>query len=208
MTRLPNRLALEEQLPPLLKKAAADGESVAVFFIDVDRFKTVNDTLGHRGGDILLRAVAHRLQSCLKTDATIYRSGGDEFIVVMPGVTEPNVVSELSARILAAFARPFRIDERHLSVSSSVGVGLFPQNARRAADLIASADFAMYRAKESGRCNVKFFEGVMRAPACSNFPNDPANRTSGSTRAHAVGYAPDAYSSSDEVRQNARAADR
>lgn len=163
MTQLPNRLALEEQLPSLLEKAAAKNESVAVLFIDVDRFKTINDTLGHRAGDDLLRAVSSRLQERLSRSATIYRPGGDEFVVVMDGITHKRTVAQLSMQVLSAFAEPFAINGRELFVTSSVGASMFPQNARTADELIAYADSAMYRAKESGRNNAKFYDGTMHA---------------------------------------------
>lgn len=163
MTQLPNRLALEEQLPPLLERAAANRESVAVLFIDLDRFKTINDTLGHRAGDDLLRAVAGRLQERLDDRATIYRPGGDEFVVVMDGIKHKRTVAQLSMHVLSAFADPFAIDGRELFVTSSVGASMFPQNAQTADELIAYADSAMYRAKEAGRNNAKFYDGTMHA---------------------------------------------
>jgi len=163
MTQLPNRLALEEQLPAKLEKAAAKREGVAVLFIDVDRFKTINDTLGHRTGDELLRCVTHRLQERLNENATIYRPGGDEFVVVMDGIKHKRTVASLAMDVLGAFQEPFAIDGRELFVTSSIGASVFPQNAQTADELIAYADSAMYRAKESGRNNAKFYDGTMHA---------------------------------------------
>jgi diguanylate cyclase (GGDEF)-like protein/PAS domain S-box-containing protein len=163
MTQLPNRLALEEQLPAKLEKAAAKRESVAVLFIDIDRFKTINDTLGHRTGDELLRSVTQRLQDRLHDNATIYRPGGDEFVVVMDGIKHKRTVASLAMDVLGAFQEPFAIDGRELFVTSSIGASVFPQNAQTADELIAYADSAMYRAKESGRNNAKFYDGTMHA---------------------------------------------
>lgn len=163
LTSLPNRLALEERLPELLSAAVEQDDSVAVLFIDVDRFKTINDTLGHRVGDNLLRAVAERLQTRLNDRATIYRPGGDEFVVVVNRVKHKRTVAGVAMEMLGAFSEPFTIDGRELFVTSSIGASIFPQNAKSPEELIAFADSAMYRAKEAGRNNAKFYDGTMHA---------------------------------------------
>jgi diguanylate cyclase (GGDEF)-like protein/PAS domain S-box-containing protein len=163
LTALPNRLALEERLPQLLSAAVEQDDSVAVLFIDVDRFKTINDTLGHRVGDDLLRAVAERLQTRLNDRATIYRPGGDEFVVVVDHVKHKRTVAGVAMETLGAFTEPFTIDGRELFVTSSIGASIFPQNAKSPEELIAFADSAMYRAKEAGRNNAKFYDGTMHA---------------------------------------------
>lgn len=163
MTALPNRMALEERLPQLLERAVDRGESVAVLFIDVDRFKTINDTMGHRTGDQLLKSVALRLRERLDQRATIYRPGGDEFVVVMEGIKHKRTIANIAMQVLGAFGEPFPIDGRELSVTASIGASVFPQNAQTAEELIAYADSAMYRAKESGRNNAKFYDGTMHA---------------------------------------------
>jgi diguanylate cyclase (GGDEF)-like protein/PAS domain S-box-containing protein len=163
MTALPNRMSLEERLPQQLARALDRGESVAVLFIDVDRFKTINDTMGHRTGDQLLKSVAQRLRERLDQRATIYRPGGDEFVVVMEGVKHKRTVANIAMQVLGAFNEPFSLDGRELSVTASIGASVFPQNAQTAEELIAFADSAMYRAKESGRNNAKFYDGTMHA---------------------------------------------
>ncbi len=163
MTGLPNRLALEERLTPLLEQALSKKESVAVLFIDIDRFKNINDTLGHRTGDELLKSVSKRLRDRLSENAAIYRPGGDEFVVVMHGIRHKRTVATVAMDVLAAFQEPFEIDGRDLFVTGSVGASIFPQNAQTAEELIAFADSAMYRAKESGRNNAKFYDGTMHA---------------------------------------------
>jgi diguanylate cyclase (GGDEF)-like protein/PAS domain S-box-containing protein len=163
LTGLPNRLALEERLSPLLEEALSKKESVAVLFIDVDRFKNINDTLGHRTGDELLKAVSKRLRDRLSENAAIYRPGGDEFVVVMHGIRHKRTVATVAMDVLAAFQEPFEIEGRDLFVTGSVGASIFPQNAQTADELIAFADSAMYRAKESGRNNAKFYDGTMHA---------------------------------------------
>ena len=163
MTQLPNRLALDELLPPMLKTAQQTGESVAVLFVDIDRFKTINDTLGHSAGDNLLRAVTRRLEERLAGMATVCRFGGDEFVVVMNGVTHKRTVAQLSQKVLEAFVEPFALSGRELFVTASIGAAMCPQNATTAEELIAFADSAMYRAKEAGGNNAKFYDGSMHA---------------------------------------------
>jgi len=163
MTQLPNRLALEESLPVILEEAAAKSGPVAAMFIDIDRFKTINDTLGHRVGDELLRGIAARLQERLINRATIFRSGGDEFVVVIDGIGDQRSVVSVAMGVLATFHEPFIIQNRELFVTASIGTSLFPQNARTAEELIAFADSAMYSAKEAGRNNVKSYDGTMHA---------------------------------------------
>lgn len=163
MTKLPNRLALEERLPAILEHARARRESVAVLFVDVDRFKTINDTLGHRTGDELLRNVAKRLTERLDSRTTIFRPGGDEFVVIMEGITHKRTVASIAMDVLHVFQEPFTIEGRELFVTASVGTSIFPQNAQTADELLTFADSAMYRAKESGRNNAKFYDGTMHA---------------------------------------------
>jgi diguanylate cyclase (GGDEF)-like protein/PAS domain S-box-containing protein len=163
LTGLPNRLALDERLPNMLEHAVENEESLAVLFVDVDRFKTINDTLGHRIGDVLLKDVAARLQSRLNLHATIFRPGGDEFVVVVQGIKHKRTVASVAMDVLDAFSEPFDIDGRELFVTASVGTSIFPQNAETPDELVAFADSAMYRAKESGRNNAKFYDGTMHA---------------------------------------------
>jgi diguanylate cyclase (GGDEF)-like protein/PAS domain S-box-containing protein len=163
MTGLPNRLALEERLPTLLERAVQAHESIAVLFVDLDRFKNINDTLGHRVGDELLRAVSHRMQERIDNRATIYRPGGDEFVIVVDGIKYKRTVSAISNDVLQAFSEPFELEGRELFVTASLGASMFPQNAQNADELVAFADSAMYRAKEAGRNTAKFYDGTMHA---------------------------------------------
>ncbi len=134
-----------------------------MLFVDLDRFKTINDTLGHRVGDDLLRAVSSRMQTRIDNRATIYRPGGDEFVIVIDGIKHKRTVAAISMEVLQAFAEPFDVEGRELFVTASLGASIFPQNAQTADELIAYADSAMYRAKESGRNNAKFYDGTMHA---------------------------------------------
>lgn len=162
LTSLPNRLALGERLPAMIEEAQAKNESVAVLFVDVDRFKTINDTLGHRSGDELLKNIAHRLDSLLDDRSVIFRPGGDEFVVVMGGLAQKRNATSLASEVVDAFREPFSIAGRDLFVSASVGGCMYPQDAQSADDLIAFADQAMYRSKEAGGNTARLFDGATR----------------------------------------------
>ena len=165
LTYLPNRLALEERLPAILQGAGERSESVALLFVDVDRFKTINDTLGHRTGDELLRHVAERFNQRHFGAFSIFRNGGDEFVVVLDRIRHKRAIAAAAMDVLAVFRDPFRIEGRELHVTASVGASVYPKNAQTAHDLMAYADSAMYRAKEAGRNNAKFYDGTMHALA-------------------------------------------
>ena len=163
LTALPNRMALGERLPAMIEEASAKDESLAVLFVDVDRFKTINDTLGHRSGDELLKGIAHRLNSLLDDRSVIFRPGGDEFVVVMGGLAQKRNANALASEVIDAFREPFSIAGRDLFVSASVGGCMFPQDAQSADDLIAFADQAMYRSKEAGGNTARLYDGATRA---------------------------------------------
>jgi diguanylate cyclase (GGDEF)-like protein len=156
-------LALQERLPALMERALQHNESVAVLFVDLDRFKTINDTLGHRVGDELLQAVANRMRERVEGNAAIFRPGGDEFVILIGGIKHKRTVAAMAMNVLQAFAEPFDLDGRELFVTASLGASIFPQNAQTSDELVAFADSAMYRAKEAGRNNAKFYDGTMHA---------------------------------------------
>ncbi len=165
LTQLPNRLALEEQMADLVERAERDGRRLAVLFVDLDRFKTINDTLGHRAGDELLRQFAVRLRRAIDASANVFRSGGDEFIVTME-LDETRSGPMIAADIQLALAEEFFIAERQLFVSASIGASTYPDDGSSAEELLSRADSAMYRAKYSGRNRVGFLDvaGEEQAP--------------------------------------------
>ena len=132
-------------------------------FLDLDRFKVINDSLGHRAGDEVLRTVSRRLAKLLEGRARVFRSGGDEFVILTEGNVKSNDVAEMAADILALFERAIPFEARELPVTASIGASLFPDNASEASELIKQADSAMYRAKDAGRQNAKFYSGAMHA---------------------------------------------
>ena len=151
LTGLPNRTLFLERLESLLPEAA-EGAHLGVLFCDLDRFKQVNDTLGHAAGDELLRQVAARLRAAIRPADTVGRLSGDEFAMILPGLVEPADARSLADRVAACFAEPFRLDGTEVSVGTSVGVAVHdPASDRTAEQLLREADAAMYRHKERGR---------------------------------------------------------
>jgi diguanylate cyclase (GGDEF)-like protein/PAS domain S-box-containing protein len=163
LTGLPNRLALEETLDQVMARAQATRESLAVMFLDLDRFKVINDSLGHRAGDALLCAVADRLRTTLDSRAQVFRPGGDEFILIAPGPIGSEDVQTMALDVLESFTPPFEFEGRELLISASIGASLYPNNASRAEDLIKQADSAMYRAKDAGRKNAMMYNDALHA---------------------------------------------
>ena len=151
LTGLPNRLMLNDRLAISIARAQRNGNLVAILFMDLDRFKNINDTLGHTVGDLLLREVARRLSASVRAGDTVSRQGGDEFIVILPDLSGTHQAVSTAERIIAAVARPYHLRGHELFISCSIGVTFFPQDAPDADTLIKNADMAMYRAKDTGR---------------------------------------------------------
>lgn len=161
LTELPNRVLFQQSLREALSRSARQGEPVAVHCIDLDRFKVVNDTLGHPAGDALLKAAAERLRGCAREGDTVARLGGDEFAVVQCGVVHGADASRLAMRIVEAMAQPFDIHGQQVVAGASVGVALSPQDGLEPDELLQKADMALYRAKNEGRGAFHFFERAM-----------------------------------------------
>ncbi|WP_052330104.1 EAL domain-containing protein [Thermicanus aegyptius] len=160
LTGLPNYRALKEDLEGLLRVYASreDQETkLALLFLDLDRFKTINDTLGHDVGDLLLQKVATTLQDALSGEGKVYRMGGDEFILLLPEIGEMQTIREKVEAILAPFRRPWFLEGYELPVSASVGISLFPGDGKIAEELIKHADTAMYRVKLQGKSGYAFY---------------------------------------------------
>jgi diguanylate cyclase (GGDEF)-like protein/PAS domain S-box-containing protein len=164
LTGLPNRTFLNLRLQEILDKARKE-ESVAVMFIDLDRFKEVNDTLGHDPGDTLLREVARRLQSIMRPSDMVARLGGDEFIVVANCLHGPQAAAIIAEKLLSALKAPFTIENQEVFVTASIGISLFPHDGNSKEILFKNADMAMYSAKAAGRNNFRFFESEMSEAA-------------------------------------------
>jgi diguanylate cyclase (GGDEF)-like protein/PAS domain S-box-containing protein len=157
LTNLPNRVLLQDHLKHAMSEADRLDRLVAVMFLDLDHFKTINDTLGHDVGDALLKVVAERLAVCLRPSDTASRLGGDEFTVILANVAHVDDVTRVAQKILDQFTSPFRIGGRELFVSPSIGITLYPLDDKDDASLLRDADIAMYRAKELGRNQFQFY---------------------------------------------------
>jgi diguanylate cyclase (GGDEF)-like protein len=161
LTGLPNRTLFADRVGQAIARAHRRDGKIAVLFLDLDRFKNVNDSLGHAIGDLLLTAVAERLTNCLREEDTAARLGGDEFIISLPDVADAGEAAHVAARILAELAKPFTIANHQLHADGSIGIALYPADGDTAETLMRNADTAMYHAKESGRANYQFFSAQM-----------------------------------------------
>jgi diguanylate cyclase (GGDEF)-like protein/PAS domain S-box-containing protein len=164
LTGLPNRLFITEKLRDAIEVAQSRMHRVAALFIDLDRFKDVNDTLGHARGDRLLQMVAQRLKDEVGERATIARMGGDEFLVLLTECTDSDDVREVGDRVLGIVSEPFFLDEYEQYISASIGIAVYPEDGRDDQTLIKNADIAMYRAKERGRNGLYFYNPTLEAP--------------------------------------------
>ncbi|MGC5324316.1 bifunctional diguanylate cyclase/phosphodiesterase [Brevibacillus sp. SYSU BS000544] len=161
LTDLPNRQQLIENLRQLIELSSAKNSSFAIMFLDLDRFKNVNDYFGHAVGDLLLQSVAYRLVHCLGTDAQVYRLGGDEFAVVLRDVSNITQITTPTSRMIEEFSIPFTLEGREIFITTSIGISLYPLNGEDEETLIRCADMAMYYAKEMGKNNYQFYTNDM-----------------------------------------------
>lgn len=161
LTGLPNRQLLDERLPKAIAGSRHRGNQFAVAFLDLDRFKIINDTLGHVVGDRLLQIAAQRLRSCLREDDTIVRWGGDEFILLLPHLNSAEDAAHIAQRILDVLQPAFEIDGHRLYITSSIGIALYPRDGTDAETLMKNADMALYRAKEKGRNNYQLYSSII-----------------------------------------------
>ena len=165
LTGLPNRMLFMDRLEQSLIRAKRHQSLVGLMFIDLDRFKRVNDTLGHASGDQLICEVARRLRATSRAEDVVARLGGDEFVVVVSDVNEIKYVLQIVEKILAAVSEPFQIAERELFCSCSIGVSVYPYDGVTPADLLKHADTAMYHAKSQGRNRFQLYDAAMNAMA-------------------------------------------
>ena len=165
LTGLLNRFSLESRLEQSLMTARREGKKVAVMFIDLDRFKVINDTLGHHVGDDLLIEVAHRLKECVRESDIVARQGGDEFVVVVTGMDDPSTAATVAAKISRNLAAPYVVGTHDLYSTPSIGISLYPTDGADVDELMKNADTAMYHAKDLGRNNYQFFSTAMTEEA-------------------------------------------
>ncbi len=165
LTNLPNRLLFNDRLTLAVAQAHRHNQKLAVLFLDLDRFKVINDSLGHSVGDELLRQLAERIQEYVREGDTVARLGGDEFTLLVPGISAEEDAAKIARKVCDAIHDPFWIDGRELFVTTSLGVSVYPSDGHDAETLVRNADSAMYRAKEQGRDNYQLYTPAMNAKA-------------------------------------------
>lgn len=163
LTDLPNRRFLRQYMDGVLQKVRGTGRQAAILFLDLDRFKSINDTLGHAAGDQLLKDASERIRSCLGSGDRVARVGGDEFICVLPDIEDEQEAAEAAGVLVEQLSKPFRVHGHELYVTTSIGISLFPYHGDDIETLIANADTAMYRAKQEGRHTFRMYAYEMNA---------------------------------------------
>ncbi len=165
LTGLPNRYALNARLEQSLSEARRNSTRLALMFIDLDRFKLINDSLGHDVGDQLLVTVARRIRAALRESDSVARLGGDEFVIVVPGITGPEDAARIAEKVIVEVSAPMMLSGHSLHTSPSIGIGIFPADGSSSETLMKNADAAMYCAKQHGRNNFRFFTADMNTAA-------------------------------------------
>ena len=164
LTGLANRSLLTERLSQAIALAKRHKKQVALLFVDLDDFKSINDSMGHAVGDQLLKLVADRLVTCVRGTDTVCRQGGDEFVILLAEIEQVQDAANVADKLLAALVVPQQVGEHELSVTLSIGISVYPDDSHNVDTVMQNADTAMYQAKEDGRNNYKFFRHDMRAP--------------------------------------------
>jgi len=193
LTGLPNRPLFMDRLIMALAQASRSNQRVAVFFLDLDRFKDINDSLGHSTGDGLLKAVAERIRRCVREGDTVARFGGDEFTLMIPKIDEVEDAAKIAQKILETLKIPFSINERELFVTTSVGISIYPNDGTDPETLVRNADSAMYRAKDQGRDNYQLYAPAMNARALERLALENMLRKALSHRELVLFYQPVAH---------------
>lgn len=165
LTGLPNRTVFNDRLEHAIHKVERNSGTLSVFFLDLDHFKNINDSLGHKAGDLLLCEVAERLKLCIREGDTVARLGGDEFTVILEDVRSAQYVAKVAEKILKTLSKSYLLDATEVNISPSIGISLYPSDGRNVEILLKNADAAMYHAKKNGRNNFQFYSAEMNAQA-------------------------------------------
>ena len=190
LTELPNRTLLQERLSNAILRCRRNGERGAVLFLDLDRFKHINDSLGHEAGDRVLQEVARRLRLSVRDSDTVARLGGDEFVLILEGFDHPDNIHSVSHRVLLALAQDMHHLGLAISVTASIGISFFPSDGETVDDLLKAADLAMYHGKSKGRNNYQFYEPEMNAETQRFFQLENALRKSVKNQDFTLHYQP------------------
>ncbi|HET7776486.1 MAG TPA: EAL domain-containing protein, partial [Azospira sp.] len=163
LTGLPNRSLLHDRLEQAVVHGQRSGESLALLFLDLDRFKNINDSLGHHTGDALLQEVGRRIQTCVRGADTVSRPGGDEFVILLSSITSPQDAARVAEKLLSTLTRPYQLAGHELVITASIGIAVYPEDGEDFQTLLKNADAAMYYSKEAGRNSFHFFTQDMNA---------------------------------------------
>lgn len=190
LTQLPNRKLFLDRLSQAILESQRSSKVLGILFIDLDRFKPINDTLGHHAGDQLLQMVADRLQSVLREEDTLARLGGDEFVVLLKDIQRIKGVERVANELLAELTKSFLLGETQADIGGSIGIALYPQDAQNAHELLQKADLAMYRSKKHGRNQWSFFQAEMDIEAKQRFDLEQKIRDGLDEQAFGVSFLP------------------
>ncbi len=199
LTGLPNRALFNDRLKQAITKARRHKEEIALFFIDLDHFKEINDTMGHEVGDEVLKFFAKRLNDSVRTEDTIARIGGDEFMVIMESLHTPEAISIVANKIVSIVKEPIILGEQTLNLGTSIGISVYPHNGTTAEVLLKNADSAMYKAKDEGRDNYQFYTPEMKELALKRKGDEAALRSAIETDELVLYYQPQFDLHRDEV---------
>jgi diguanylate cyclase (GGDEF)-like protein len=199
LTKLPNRTLLEDRITQAISSVQRSGKFFSVMFVDLDRFKTINDSLGHHYGDKLLQAVAQRLTEILRAEDTIARIGGDEFVVLLKEISKPQTAAHVAEKILGAMSGPFVIEGQEQNISASIGISVYPNDGMDLRTLMISADGAMYHAKKMGRNNYQFITPEMNAVAMERFELEKSLRRAMENDEFELHYQPKVHVRSGDI---------
>jgi len=190
LTDLPNRMLFKDRLTLAMARAKRNSKILAVLFMDLDRYKLINDTLGHSAGDKLLQGVAERLSECIREDDTIARLGGDEFTILLPKISQAQNAAKVAGKIIEAFRQPLTIDAHELYITTSIGIALYPNDGTDPDTLLKNADTAMYLAKEKGRNNYQLYTPTMNEKAFERLELETSLRRAVERQEFVVYYQP------------------
>lgn len=199
LTGLPNRLLLKERITLEISHAKHNNQKLAVMFLDLDRFKLINDTLGHDIGDKLLKEVSNRLKDCIGANATVARLGGDEFVILLSGITREEYVGKIANKILDAIMQPIIIDNHELYLTVSIGITFYPDDGIDDETLLTNADVAMYRAKEKGKNNFQIYTTALNAKALERLALESSLRRALDYKEFVVYYQPKVNGKTEEI---------
>jgi len=199
LTRLPNRLYFQNRLEASIQRAKRNHTKMALFFIDLDHFKEINDSLGHDVGDEVLKEVSSKLQTLIRETDTLARLGGDEFTIILEAIEKSSDVSQFATKIIALLSSVMKIGAHELYVSSSIGIGIYPDDGTTTKDLLKYADAAMYKAKEQGRSNFQFYDPALTASAYQRVKIETELREALKHQEFTVHYQPQIDGSNDTL---------